>query len=102
MSPPRTNPPSSTIEINYLSVGGEDLLATLYLPEGSGPLAGLVEVHGGAWVHGDRLNNAYLDRVLAERGIAVLAIDFRAPPAARYPDPIADINFGLRWLKANG
>lgn len=102
MSRTRTDRPSRTIELNYLSVGGEDFLATLYLPEGSGPFPGLVEVHGGAWVHGDRLNNALLDRALAERGIAVLAIDFRAPPAARYPDPIADINFALRWLKTNG
>jgi acetyl esterase/lipase len=102
MSSPRSDWPSSTIEINYLSIANEHLLATLYLPEGTGPFIGLVEVHGGAWVHGDRLNNAFLDRTLAEHGIAVLAIDFRVPPAARYPDPIADINFALRWLKTNG
>ncbi|MBO0747397.1 MAG: alpha/beta hydrolase [Acidimicrobiaceae bacterium] len=88
--------------MDYLSIGSERLLATLYLPAGRGPFAGLVEVHGGAWVHGDRLNNEFLDRSLAERGIAVLAIDFRLPPEARYPDPVADINFALRWMKANG
>jgi acetyl esterase/lipase len=93
---------SRIIEVEYLSIGNERLLATLYLPEGSGPFVGLVEVHGGAWVHGDRLGNAFLDRSLAERGIAVLAIDFRVPPEARYPDPIADINFALRWMKVNG
>lgn len=90
------------VELDYLSIGPEPLGATLYLPEGSGPLVGLVEVHGGAWVHGDRLGNAFLDRSLAERGIAVLAIDFRVPPAVRYPEPIADINYALRWMKANG
>jgi acetyl esterase/lipase len=102
MSSHRTDWPSRTIEIDYLSIGSEHLLATLYLPEGTRPVVGLVEVHGGAWVHGDRLNNAFLDQALAERGIAVLAIDFRVPPAARYPEPIADINFALRWLKTNG
>lgn len=102
MSSPRTDWRSRIIELEYLSIGSERLLATLYLPAGNGPFAGLVEVHGGAWVHGDRLNNAFLDRSLAERGIAVLAIDFRVPPAARYPDPIADINFALRWMKVNG
>ena len=102
MSSLQTDWPGRTIEINYLSVGDEHLFATLYLPEGSGPFVGLVDVHGGAWVHGDRMNNVFLDRALAERGIAVLAIDFRVPPSARYPAPIADINFGLRWLKTNG
>jgi acetyl esterase len=102
MTSPEADLRSRTIEFEYLSIGGEALLATLYLPEGSGPFVGLVEVHGGAWANGDRLNNAFLDRSLAERGIAVLAIDFRLPPAVRYPDPIADINFALRWMKVNG
>src|SRR5215470_3191123 len=32
---------------------------------------------------------------------AVLALDFRMPPAAVYPASVADINLGIRWLKAN-
>ena len=43
-------------------------------------------MHGGAWASGDRLNNAPLDEALAKSGIVVLAIDFRMPPAHRYPD----------------
>ena len=31
----------------------------------------------------------------------VLSIDFRMPPAARYPDTLADVNFGICYLKAN-
>jgi acetyl esterase len=58
-------------------------------------------VHGGAWASGDRLNNAPLDEALAKSGIAVLAIDFRMPPAYRYPASIADIHFSIRWLKAH-
>jgi acetyl esterase/lipase len=58
-------------------------------------------VHGGAWASGDRLNNAPLDEALAKSGIVVLAIDFRMPPAHRYPESIADIHFAIRWLKAH-
>ena len=58
-------------------------------------------MHGGAWASGDRLNNAPLDEALAKSGIVVLAIDFRMPPAHRYPASIADINFAIRWLKAH-
>jgi acetyl esterase len=31
----------------------------------------------------------------------VLALDFRLAPASPYPASVADINLGIRWLKAN-
>jgi len=31
----------------------------------------------------------------------VLSIDFRMPPAVRYPETVAEVNFGIRFLKAN-
>jgi acetyl esterase/lipase len=88
-------------DIEYRRSGGEPLLARLYRPVGEGPFPALVEVHGGAWASGDRLNNAPLNEALAKSGIVVLAIDFRMPPAFRYPHSIADINFASRWLKTH-
>src|SRR5579862_9249736 len=87
-------------DLEYRRSEGEPLLARLYRPRGAGPFPALVEVHGGAWASGDRLNNAPLDEALAKSGILVLAIDFRMPPEWRYPHSIADINFATRWLKA--
>jgi acetyl esterase/lipase len=77
------------------------LLARLYRPKGAGPFPALVEVHGGAWASGDRLNNAAIDVALAKSGIVMLAVDFRMPPAHRYPESIADIHYATRWLKAH-
>src|SRR6516164_1009730 len=77
------------------------LLARFYRPEGAGPFPAVLEVHGGAWTMGDRLNNVAIGEHLAAHGVAVLSIDFRMPPAARYPETVADINFGIRFLKAN-
>lgn len=88
-------------DIEYQRHGDTPLLARLYRPKGDGPFAALVEVHGGAWASGDRLNNAPLDEALAKSGIVVLAIDFRMPPAHRYPASIADIHLATRWLKAH-
>ncbi|MGE5269280.1 MAG: alpha/beta hydrolase [Thiohalocapsa sp.] len=90
-----------TRDIEYRRHNGAPLLARLYRPQGDGPFPALIEVHGGAWASGDRLNNAPLDEALAKSGIAVLAIDFRMPPAHRYPDSIADVNYATRWLKAH-
>jgi len=88
-------------DLEYRHHDGAPLLARLYRPKGDGPFPALVEVHGGAWASGDRLNNAPLDEALAKSGIVVLAVDFRMPPAHRYPASIADINFATRWLKAH-
>jgi acetyl esterase/lipase len=90
-----------TRDIEYLRHGDAALLARLYRPKGPGPFPALIDVHGGAWASGDRLNNAPLDEALAKSGIVILAIDFRMPPAHRYPASIADIHFAIRWLKAH-
>ena len=88
-------------DLEYQRIGGTPLLARLYRPKGNGPFPALIDVHGGAWASGDRLNNAPLDEALAKSGIVVLAIDFRMPPQHRYPASIADVNFATRWLKTH-
>jgi len=88
-------------DIGYACPGGVPLLARIYRPRGDGPFPAVVEVHGGAWVMNDRLANAAIDQPLAASGVVVMAVDFRMPPQARYPDPVADINLAVRWLKAH-
>jgi acetyl esterase/lipase len=88
-------------DLEYQKIGGAPLLARLYRPIGTGPFPAVIDIHGGAWASGDRLNNAPLDEALAKSGIVVLAIDFRMPPQHRYPASIADVNFATRWLKTH-
>lgn len=91
--------PVTVRDIEYLRVDGVPLLARLYEPQGEGPFPAIVDVHGGAWIEHDRTHNASIDASLAALGIVVLALDFRAAPAAAYPAPVAEINFGIRYLK---
>jgi len=88
-------------DLEYGRVGGAPLLARLYRPRGVTGFASIVEVHGGAWTGNDRLANAAIDQVIAAAGTAVLALDFRLAPASPYPASVADVNLGIRWLKAN-
>lgn len=88
-------------DIEYLRHGDRGLLARLYQPRGAGPFPAIVEVHGGAWVNSDRLNNEGSMTELAQSGIVVLSLDFRMPPDAGYPASAQDINYGIRWLKAH-
>jgi acetyl esterase len=87
-------------DVEYQRAGGEALLARLYRPAGAGPYPAVVQVHGGAWVNKDRTDNDFIARALAESGILVASLDFRMPPQAPYPASLADINLGIRWLKA--
>jgi acetyl esterase/lipase len=88
-------------DLEYGRVDGTPLVARLYRPRGITGFASVVNVHGGAWVANDRLQMAVINQAIAASGTAVLALDFRMPPVAAYPASIADINLGIRWLKAN-
>jgi acetyl esterase/lipase len=86
-------------DVTYRDIAPEPLVARLYRPLGDGPFPAVVSLHGGRWVAETRLTNEVLDRALAAAGIVVMAIDVRMPPAFRYPEPVADVNFAIRWLK---
>ncbi len=88
-------------DIEFGRAGDTVLLARLYRPKGASGFPAIVDVHGGAWTGGDRLNNAPMSEAIAASGTAVLALEFRLAPATPYPGSVADINLGIRWLKAN-
>ena len=94
---------SHTQDIDYLRVGGDVFQATVYQPEGPGPFPAILDVHGGAWVREDirRDEHALMDKALAALGMVVVAIDYRQNPQHHYPDSVADVNFAIRWLRAN-
>ena len=88
-------------DVEFGRAGDTPLIARLNCPRGVTGFPGIVEVHGGAWTGGDRLNNVVIHNAVAAAGTAVLALEFRLAPAAPYPAGIADVNLGIRWLKAN-
>ena len=87
-------------DVEYLRHGDKPFLARLFKPQGSGPFPVMVELHGGAWVNGDRENGNVANEALARNGVIVAALDFRVPPEAPYPASLADIHYGVRWCKA--
>jgi acetyl esterase len=88
-------------EVEYLRHDGMPYLARVFRPRGSGPFPAVIEAHGGAWCEGNRANNDSINRAVAKGGVVVAALDFRNPPVATYPGSVQDINYGMRWLKAN-
>jgi acetyl esterase len=91
----------TTEDVTYLSHGSEKLLARIYKPEGPGPFPAVVDLHGGAWAQGERTQDVNRDEALAKGGIVAVALDFRQAREGAYPKGIADINYAVRWVKAN-
>ncbi|MBI2532113.1 MAG: alpha/beta hydrolase [Deltaproteobacteria bacterium] len=87
-------------DVEYIRHGDRPLLARLFTPRGTGPFPLIIQLHGGAWCRGDRLNDTLVNEQLAKSGLVVAALDFRMPPEASYPASLADINYAIRWLKA--
>ena len=88
-------------DVEYLRHGDKPFLARIFKPQGNGPFPIMVELHGGAWVNGTRVNGDGGNEALAKNGVIVAALDFRVPPEASYPASLADIHYGIRWCKAH-
>jgi acetyl esterase/lipase len=87
-------------DVEYLRHGDQPLYARLYLPHGQGPFPAMLELHGGVWTENDRTRGRIHHEALAANGIAVAALDFRQGPGG-YPHSLMDINYAVRWVKAN-
>jgi len=91
----------TTEDICYRTIDGIALTASLYKPKTENPIPYVVDIHGGAWRGGDRMNNADIHRDFARHGIGVFAADFRLSEQAIFPGPVQDVNYAVRWFKAN-
>jgi acetyl esterase/lipase len=90
----------TTRDVEYLRHGDRRFTARLFVPQGQGPFPAIVELHGGAWCNGDLKECQPYAEALARGGLAVAALDFRHAGDG-YPTSLADINYGIRWVKAN-
>ena len=90
----------TTQDVEYLRHGDRRFMARLFRPQGAGPFPAVIEIHGGAWCNGDLNECQIYAEGFARAGPAVASIDFRHA-ADGYPTSLADINYAIRWVKAN-
>jgi acetyl esterase len=89
-----------TEDFEYLRHGDRGLKLRVFRPRGDGPFPAVIDLHGGAWCNGDLNECKARDEVLAASGLVAIALDFRHADDA-YPTSLIDINYAIRWVKAN-
>lgn len=63
----------------------------------------LLQIHGGAWVIGDKRQQGQpLVHHLAERGWVGVAPNYRRSPSATFPDHLVDVKRALAWVREHG
>jgi acetyl esterase/lipase len=88
---------TETVEVG--SAGDRTLLADLYRPPQPNG-AGVLLVHGGGWIQGDRSQLRGYGILLGRIGYTCLACEYRLAPGATWPAQIDDVNAALRYLHA--
>jgi len=87
-------------DIEFAKPGGVSLTLDAYVPEGKGPFAAVIIVHGGGWVNGTKTTYVPpLFEPLSKGGFAWFSINYRLAPAYRFPAMAEDVDAAIRWVK---
>ncbi len=88
--------------VEYGNPGGHQLLLDLHIPDGPGPFAAVILVHGGGFDGGSKSTNFKpFFQPLADAGFAWFSIDYRMGPEFHVAEAVADVDSAIRWVKAN-
>jgi acetyl esterase/lipase len=88
-------------DIQFARAGGVDLKLDVYRPRNPGrDLPVLLQIHGGAWMIGDKREQALpLMHRLTSQGWVCVSANYRLSPHATFPDHIIDCKRALAWVR---
>lgn len=89
-------------DIDYVGDGDKYHLLDLYIPKGEGNLPTIINIHGGGWVYGEKVNEyAFHGSRLATQGFVVVNPNYRLAPKHPHPAQLEDIFAVLNWVSEN-
>lgn len=74
------------------------LVADAYIPNGSGPFPGILFIHGGGWINGNRYQMAKMIKDLASQGYVGFTIEYDVDPV-HYPASFDQSRAALRYFR---
>lgn len=82
--------------------GGRDLRLDLFRPPAAvANGTGVLLVHGGGWIQGDRSQLRGYGILLGRLGYTCVASEYRLSGESAWPAQIHDVKAALRWMRAN-
>lgn len=99
----QTPPAGVSVEVfDYLPDGDPMHKLNVYRPEEtSGVLPVIVNIHGGAWVYGDKDLNKYYCMYLASKGFLVMGMSYRLMTAVTLKEQVQDVFASVCFLADN-
>ena len=89
-------------DIEFAKAGEVSLTLDAFVPEGSGPFATCILVHGGGFTKGDKHSFITpLFEPLAKAGFTWFTINYRLAPQHQWPACAEDVASAIRWVKAH-
>jgi acetyl esterase/lipase len=87
--------------VTYREIAGKRLQLDVAMPEKPGTnRPAIMQIHGGAWIIGDKREQGWpLIGHLAANGWVCFNINYRLSPSATWPDHLADLKYGLKWIR---
>jgi acetyl esterase/lipase len=91
-------------DIVYTAYGSRELHLDVFMPSGRGNEAypGILIIHGGGWVSGERSMLVPMAEQLAKHGFVAVTAEYRLGPEALYPAGVYDLKAAIRWMRAAG
>jgi acetyl esterase len=100
--PPAAWPDDPRLRKRVVFDAAAGLTLDAYVPEGAGPFAAAILVHGGGWEAGDRVTYiAPMFQPLAARSIAWFSIDYRLTPQVDNPTQMQDVIRALEYVRTH-
>ena len=65
------------------------------------PLPTIIDIHGGSWQVGGVRDDESFSRIMAAKGFAVFALDYRKAPAFKFPAQRDDVMKAIVWVRDN-
>jgi alpha-L-fucosidase 2 len=89
-------------DIEFAKAGDVSLTLDAFAPEGDGPFATCILVHGGGFTKGDKHSFIKpLFEPLSKAGFTWFTINYRLAPQHQWPACVDDVNSAIKWVKAH-
>lgn len=90
--------------IVYTTYGTRKLHLDVFMPMGDpgATYPGILVIHGGGWVSGNRSMLVPMAEQLASHGFVTVTVEYRLAPEALFPAGVYDLKAAIRWMRADG